>query len=348
MPEPYVVTDTATRFSLLRMVVNAGLFLVVLLGANWGVDKALPYRFPNQLQNKFDYFLAHSSNYNTIVIGSSLVWNQVFPGDMDPVLIDRGHESKTYNFGMHGVRFHEQELYTRKILEILPSNIDLILADVGIFETKYPANQWETDRFHWWHTPGNTLYALQRMFASSRSSEFKKDYLQAHLKSMGLTSFHVGEWKSLKKEYDHYYGGYKRPPKNYRYDGASVNKEMFPVPAVFERFIEDHRDGLSPLTEEDLNDADRVALKRYVQLFEDHGVTSVFVIPPSVLYNKAVLQADHEGIFPRLLAFNNPVEYPGLYVKEERSDEHHIGHEHTYRFGEALGRELADFLDETK
>jgi len=343
MPENYVASDSTTPFSIGRMIICTTLFMAVLLGMNWAVDKAMPYRFPKQLQNKFDFFLAHSDNYNAIIIGSSFVWNQVFPKDFDGVVNGDGGEFKTYNFGMHGVRFHEQELYTKKILEVLPENIDWVMVDMGTFETTYPEGQWTTDRFHWWHTPVNTLHALQRLSASSRPSEFKRRYGRAHLKSLGLRSFHVGEWQSLKQEYAHSYGGDSRPPKKLGNDGARIDTGRHRVKRAFDDFLDAHSEGIPALTENDLNEADRTALKRYVQLFEDKNVSATFVVPPTVLYSRDVRQAGKEGIFPKLFVFNNPMEYPELYRKEERSDEHHIAYEFTHKFGKAFGYEFAQY-----
>src|SRR5947207_2206779 len=89
-----------------RMARAAGLiliFLAALLGSGALLSEFLPFSAVPIVREKFAYYAAHASDYDTLFIGTSRVYRGMMPEVFDRLTAEAGRPTHSFNFGVDGM-----------------------------------------------------------------------------------------------------------------------------------------------------------------------------------------------------------------------------------------------------
>lgn len=113
------------------------------------------------LRAKFEHWETHHGDYDTIFLGSSRVLRAFDPESYDAVMERHGTPTRSFNFGIPGMRGHEADALLRRILACKPTALRTVLLEFPDYTEKFPdGNALVSDRSVWWHDLRATIDVL--------------------------------------------------------------------------------------------------------------------------------------------------------------------------------------------
>lgn len=126
------------------------------------IDFLAPLHVP-LLSVKWAHFLAHRDEYTTVYIGTSLVRHHVVPEVVDAELRARGIHEHSFNLGISRMTYPEARLLVERLIALRPAKLRRVVLDAHLFVSAGNRNDL-SPRHLWWHTPGETLALLDRIY----------------------------------------------------------------------------------------------------------------------------------------------------------------------------------------
>ncbi len=241
---------------------------------------------------KFAHFREHANDYDLVYVGTSRVFRGFDPALFDARLAELGHPLRSYNFGLVGLNYLEERFLTEWVLAHRGERLRQLLIEPterGVLLTR--ANLF-TLRDVNWHTPQDTLRALDATWRSGASPARKFEYARAHLLHGLHRLCNVGL-------------------------GAGLLARLFapvsahpPLPAGFEGIDSeldlDAQREPEASTEPDPDEPSAFLWQTYAEITaraSAAGLAPLYVIPPANISVAAFTQAADRGALPNLLLF---------------------------------------------
>ena len=146
-----------------RRAAAAVLYVALALAAFVATSRALAELMPRHVPAvdvKRDYFAAHKDEYTAVYIGTSMIHRHIVPAELP---------ERSFNFGVARMTFAEASVLLDWIVSLRPARLERVVIDAHLFTDSGELNHFSASHI-WWHTPRETLGAVQRTRA--RASGF--------------------------------------------------------------------------------------------------------------------------------------------------------------------------------
>jgi hypothetical protein len=309
------------------------LFLLTALGfasVSFALRRIVPWPEDQGLWRKWEYFREHKDEYNVVWIGTSVVFRDVDVPAIDAALAERGHDFRSFNFGIGGMGTYEQDFVLHKLLELEPTDLEYVILEGGpvglgvhprhIFQTPGDTN---TMRSTFWHDARQTGKVLRQMphLALSPWRKFELSFTHARLLGRKLSSYGFGP------EIERAFEGFEPGPMLLERHGHLPYRELH-----FEGFLDDpevYHELIAAIPEASalpvtLDDLDLATHRAQFAAAESRGVELIYIALPGSVGDPERQFLHAEGVIPTLWDFSQPSEYPDLFRIEHRWDEDHL------------------------
>ncbi|HSI15718.1 MAG TPA: hypothetical protein VK961_26965 [Chthoniobacter sp.] len=305
------------------------------------IDGNLPFPSVPEISPRFRYFAQHKNEFDTIFIGSSRIRHQVIPEQFDREVGEKGRHVRSFNLGYSGMWPPESYYYLRQVLALRPKKLRWVILELMDYRFGQVEGQVTTMRSVYWHDAKHTAMAfrlvvelplpameklklvaghaqlfLQRMANLGRGAEWlqaryfsnKKKTDMSWVKRSGFDPEPLGEWsESAKTEFKRQILAFEQAPP-----------------------VERLRPGLA------------IALREIDWQVRQAGAELILVVPPTVRPEErlAPVPPNAFGFF----AFDNPTEYPRLYLPELHYDPGHLNEAGAREFTSLVAQRFVTLL----
>ncbi|MBI2424587.1 MAG: hypothetical protein HYV27_17275 [Candidatus Hydrogenedentes bacterium] len=357
MQEAAVPVGTSYLLRFGRALIFASLFLVGFCGGLIVLNLTPSSVTGKELQAKIDWIDRHSTEVDTIFIGSSHVHHQISPAVFDEITLKCGNPTYSFNLGCFGMVPHEMErvLYTA-LTEGKRFKNAFVAIGVGAPGTNYP----NTQRAIWWHDLFETSIVLADVLSYDVPFQTKYGMLQDHLRHAVLNIGKMGRWRSL----------FQQPPDtpDLILEELSLTRGYSPIArtagneeeydklrhALTERMadFEQTRNKLIAQAKVDdgareLTPQEQVSLRlirRIVKRLESRCDRIILFTP--VGYGATFPNLDQylEGSKAEYWALNDPIRFEQIYNTDKWANLTHLNKEGAEEFTEIIANQFCSFL----
>lgn len=354
-------TDGA--FSRARGFRNAGLavlgfaVLCALLGA------ILPFPEIGVVAAQLRYFRAHRDDFDTLFIGSSLTHHNLSPASFDRIMAERGHPTRSFNFGVDGMLVAESSYVLERLLESKPSRLKWVVIEFDEINPRPFAGAEGSRRDIYWRDWRRTSLLVEKVlsdrgqndsveFSGTRAQVLKRKeeqlstprLLYFHLSLFGKNLVNFSRRTDLVWWGSHFWKPDKMPedlgPNG---DGYAPLAQQFPADRLpaYQFALEEARGNVG---ERVVSKPTQRACERMAREVRKCGATPVFLIMPVVSQTKLAFRP--EAPVASVLAFNDARTYPQLYLPEVRAEEVHLNPKGAELMTTLLAEEMARLTDQ--
>lgn len=307
---------------------------------------------------KLSWLDEHRDEVTGLYIGSSNIYRSIEPVVVDRILTREGVPSTSFNLGLPGMQEYEADRWLRDFLAKRPARLEWVVIEARTWSGSLDAEDF-TERLVDWHDWVATTTAVRASLAAPEPWSWRVGTAWEHVflfacraTGAGLGPSAANRAENLAREIvvtearlDAERGFFPLDEET-RATCLDRREDLLEWPERYERrrddlptFIAELRGGERPGS-----DYHPFALEAQIARLEARGIEPVYVLG-SVLYSAASLhRAVAERTHPPILAYNDPSEYPGLYVIENRYDASHLNAEGARRFSQIFGNDLAERL----
>lgn len=324
------VAGAGGLYKLVRAVFLVALAVAAFVLTGRLIDARAPLHVP-LLSVKWAHFMAHRDEYTTVYIGTSVVRHHIVPEVVDAEMRARGVRERSFNLGMSHMTYSEARLLVERLLALRPARLRRVVLDAHLFLDANRANDL-SPRHLWWHTPGETLPLLERLYRWKGKRERRNARLKVEAQAMLMVLTAAGRLaERFRAGWDPKLGVPDEDDVAITQEGYQALDTMF-APAVvrqrrklqrnlmyFERMVgQRRRDGKT----RKLGRRERAALDDLVRQVATAGWQPV-VLETSSLRRRYEFSATVRRL-AIVLSFNDPERYPELYAAEARHDYNHL------------------------
>ena len=301
----------------------------------------LPFPSVPDLAPRFRYFEEHKDEFNVIFIGSSRIRHGIVPERFDEAAAKSGFRAHSFNLGYSGMWPPESYYYLRQVLALRPKKLRWVIMELMDYRFGQVEGQATTMRSVYWHDARHTGMAFRLVAESPSPSTEKAKLIAGHARLFLQRMAHLGrgaEWLQAR-----YF------PEKKKTDMSWVKRRGFdPEPAgewsegtraEFERQIRAF---------EQTPPSDRIrpgflaALRDLERSVNQAGAKMALVVPPTVRPEEHLNLPQPVGF--GFFAFDNPAEYPRLYLPELHYDPGHLNEAGAREFTSLLAQRFVTLL----
>lgn len=356
-----VETMVTSPTSAWRNTALIGTFLVTLLGTCFCLHAFLPPLGTTDpiLLRKMEHFAEHRDQYNVVFFGSSQIYRNIIPRVFDDEMAKHGHKTKSFNFGIGGMRPHETNLLIRQVLAMGPRNLRYAFVELGSWHPASPARNHFTKRMVAWHARDEAASILRSLWIADDPWPRKWNLLYVHARHALANYFNIGQgprylrrWVGARDDirYD------RDTPHAVEEEGfvghtadpvgrgqANSRTRMLENPSRYHRLV----DTLVKrrFQSSGLEHYNTRVLEEQVKQFQDRGIAPAYLIPPRVNSLPEAQTLLRQGVIPALFAFNDPTLHPAIYDIRVRFDLEHLLVEGAEMFTRELANQFARQID---
>ena len=353
----------ATRPGRGRRYLNAGLAALGFVVICALLQAALPFPEIGVVASHLRYFKKHGDEFDTLFVGSSLTHHQISPAIFDRVMAERGHPTRSFNFGVDGMLVAETSYVLERILATRPANLKWVILEFDELETRPFAGAEGSRRDVYWRDWKRTSLVLQKLFEhdQTKSMAFEgevavmpeagrhemslRKLLAFHLKLFGKNLANVSRRADLAWWGSHFWKPDKMP------DDLGPNGDGW-VP-LNQDIPEERKPGYrARLDQEGRGRGDRFitraterAYREMARGIRNAGATPILIGMPVLSQVRLGFRPD-SGITASVLSFNDEQTYPGLYRPEMHAEEIHLNHRGSEEFSVLVAQQFAGLLDQ--
>jgi hypothetical protein len=325
------------------------LFILSLATVATLLSRLDPFRELEQLHEKWDYWLEHQDEYDTVFIGSSRTYRGVMPKLFDEVTAAAGVPTRSFNFGIDGMISPEDAYVADYVLRKPPRKLRWVFLEVakfeGNFENRDPRNV-RTRHWHDWQRswlcirstlwPRGKKVGWSKWFRPDDDQPWPADTAWTHLELFGSRTLNLGRGTAALDQIF--------VPKAAKSEILGPARDgFFPYPAEaglkgselarYEQSLAQRQEVPAKLSQ--LKPHHQEAVDAVLTHARKLGARPVLFVAPSVGESR-LRPAEREGI--PLFDFYDVNAYPELFAPEVRVDMQHLN----ARGAEIFTRELAE------
>lgn len=312
------------------------LFIVTLsIGATLS-SRIDPFRELEQMREKWDYWVRHKDQYDTVFIGTSRTYRGVIPALFDEMTAAAGMPTRTFNFGIDGMISPEDAYLADYILSDPPKNLRWVFLEVakfeGNFENRDPKNV-RTSHWHDWQRswlcirstlwPRGKKVDWKRWFRPDDDQPWPADTAWTHLRLFVSRALNLGRGALAVEELLLDRSSFKPGLLGEANDGflPYPPETVLEGPALieYEKRLA-HRQQV-PAKLSDLRPHHQETVDRVLKLAQAGGGRPVLFIAPSVGPTR-FRPAEREGV--PVLDFYDVRAYPEMFTPDVRVDLQHL------------------------
>jgi len=342
-----------------RALVNVVLCLSTV-AASSSVLGRLPRPRNERSEAEFEVFLEQKDDLDLLFFGSSRVYRGVVPELFDAELARRGHRIRSFNLGMRGALSHEVNELLRRALAERPARLRWVVVELGEWD-RLEGNYW-THRAIAWHDWTETRSVIRSCWLEPAPLLERLAHAGINLLQFAARATALGNGAEAVRER---FRAATLPPDGERSESVALAREgrgfaeFSPDEYRGGRTALNRREFKDRLTEfaknaaelrqlnarpADLGSYNLAALRAQIDLVRAAGVEIVHVVMPGFEAVPRLHRLAEEGEVPTLLAFDDPVRYPELYLPESRFDLRHLNTRGARRLTRLLARRFSDLV----
>ena len=305
------------------------------------IHATAPFPDISQLRPKLDYFKQHRDEFDAVFVGSSRIYHHISPQLFDRTVQERGHEIRSFNFGVHALSPPESFYIVDKILELKPRKLRWLFLELAPLPAEIEPKRMGTIRATYWHDWNRTRWVCRKARADAAESG-ARELLALHLGLFLKNYANIGRGPDFMSSIGRIFNREKRPAKSLgpAADGFTPSPdEAWPTDAR-----EAYAQNLAWLKSKKLP-ADPTtddAFRELALRVRAASAAPVFVIPPTALPLPPFFEGRGGG--ETVFAFNDPAAFPELYQVALRSDVEHLNAAGAGVFTQLLARRFCDYL----
>ena len=319
-----------------------------------------------RVTSRLENFVKKKDEYNAVFIGSSRIYRHIVPSEFDKLMAGKGKNIKSYNFGFPYMRPVESYFFLKKILAMKPENLEYVFIELENVALDIRNKNLRTKRVIYWHSLEHTFWVYDLILNYQRSLRRKYDLLKLHTIPLMYHLGNIGkvdgliQWINNLGNQDNttFNQERNRVTPNLDFDGyLALDQE---IGVNYEKRHQKFLDNLDTYQKEVKLfslPSDKVATfdpsqlrvtKDLVQAVKDSDATPIFIISPLLKKQEHLIAMSTKGYISTLFAFNNPIEYPQLYVPEVQFDMAHLNDKGAREFTKLLSEKFSEYLDREK
>lgn len=306
--------------------------------------------------DKLRYLARHSGRYDTLLVGSSLVYRHFVPTVIDESYAARGVPLRTFNVGGPGMKGFETDHVLRQALAAAGSGVRYVFLEPSRFTSELHDVNRRSERTVQWHTVTQTRAVLRQLLLEERPLVEKLSLAAEHLVlfAWNLSSYGdgprilrrrlgVGPPPELGEAELAAAAGYRSLEDEAGEEFAARRRALLDDPEAYRRRVarlEAGGSGRAPAA------ADRAALAAQVATVRSAGAEPIYVVSPWPGGAGVFPALAEDGTIPTLLAFDDPERYPEFFRLEARFDANHLTSAAAARFSRVFADAATQALDE--
>lgn len=328
-------------FSLFSSLRDVGIGCLCFLGTCLALHSMVPQPTVPVVTPKLDYFSKHSDSYNAVFVGSSRICHGISPAIFDEAMRAQGFDIKSFNFGVDGMFPPESFAVLERLLAVRSSKLKWVFIELTPIHPGTHGNK--SLRASWWHDYTQTQWELRYAVDNFRLHHLVPvtNQLYEHLQLFALNHLNLGHGVNLLTP------EYKAEPFGAQEAGfLPLAGTHFKSAKQSKEYKIDIEKMTHPLKPHDPDSASIAAFENLAGVIEQHGLTPIFVIPPTAYGAEDFLAA--QPIPHSTFAFADPVKFPQLYQVNRRYDCDHLNRTGAEEFTRMLASEFGAFLSRNK
>jgi hypothetical protein len=197
-----------------RALALVAVFLGVLYASTRLVNRIDPFREVPTLREKWDYWLEHKDEYDTVFIGTSRIYRGLKPAVFDEVTAAGGLPTKTFNFGVDGMLPPEDAYVAEYVLRNPGKNLRWVFLELGVFVEDFEDRDPNSVRSAHWHDWERTWLCIRAnlwpkgkkekwrtWFRSKDGKPWPADVAWTHFRLFFSKSLNLGRGAAALEEY---------------------------------------------------------------------------------------------------------------------------------------------------
>jgi len=328
---------------------------------------ALPPVWIPEVSTRLEHLRKEGDRYDAVFVGSSRLLCQISPRLFDQLVGEQGVTCRSFNAGVYGMLPPETGYFSGEVLDAKPDRLRWLFVELYPLPPDLASYYDNTERGMYWHTPGNTAAVLHANWVRFRQLlEDRSRRGMEKVRKIGDTATNFGKqlWLFV-RNYTNFGRGAKlfaawindekkerRPlgphgdgwlPRDIRANAAERAKIERAVAEAHEKKGEERAKKLKRGT---LRSALIEKAGRHFTALDARaraaGAQLVLVVPPHLgdtTPDKLIQYVREENI--PVLAFNDPLKYPALYLADNRTDAIHLNRLGALEFTRMLASEFA-------
>lgn len=329
---------TAAHPSVTHHLLIVALFLAALAGTCGLLHSRLPFPPVPDVGARFTYFAAHKDEFDTIFIGSSHLRHGIVPQQFDEETAKQQLATHSFNLAFSGMWPPESYYYLRQVLALHPRKLRWVFIELMDFRGQ-AEGEMATARSVYWHDGTHTAMAWRLVAESPGSAPQKAELFATHTWQFIQNMTNPGrgaDWLEAR-----YF------PKKKKSDTSWIPRRGFdPEPeggwaigakTQYRKQIEAFQRARQ---ETPMRPGLAAALQKLAGEVEQAGARPIFIVLPTVRPEEH-FAADSVAKFGELLAFDDPSQFPRLYLPELHYDSGHLNETGAREFSALLAERFA-------
>ena len=348
-----------------RRYLNAGLAVLGFVLVCALLNAALPFPEIGVVASHLRYFKKHRNEFDTLFVGSSLTHHQISPAVFDRIMLDGGHATRGFNFGVNGMLVAEMSYVLERILETKPAHLKWVFIELDELDTRPFAGAAGSRRDIYWRDWNRTGLLVKKLLGGER--DLQPTMLETQPSEFGGTDGQTRTWQRLlfqvslfgknitnvSRRLDlawwgsHFWKPEKMPddlgPGGNGY--APLHLDLPEEKKIAYQYQMDRVRG--DQTSRFVSPATAQAYREMARKIRRAGATPIFLGMP--LFSRVRLEFPPEaGVDGMVMSFNDEKAYPELYRIEVHADEIHLNDQGAEALTTLMARRLSQLLNEQK
>jgi hypothetical protein len=301
--------------------------------------------------DKLAHFRRHADDYDTVFVGSSLVYWQVSPGAYDGELRARGLSARSFNLGVSGMAPPESYYVVERVLAAEPERLRYVYLELNSYRLQ--ARRSGSTRFTHWHTPAHTVDVLRAITRRDSSWRWKATQSVQHVEAWLERAFLMGQGRALAASVGLGWLGPTPDPAVLGPDGdgwlsaddqedgrAGPSGLLGPDRLEFEEQVESLRGSAG--RERSESEVELESLLAILERIRAAGATPILLASPRLEARGALVARVRARTDVEVMDFHDPGRNPELFEAETRADLRHLNREGSLRYSRAIAARFAE------
>jgi hypothetical protein len=190
------------------------LFVGVLMCGGVVLHRSDPFREVPIIREKWDHWLEHKDEYDTLFIGTSRTYRGISPAQFDEATAAAGMPTHSFNFGIDAMLPPEDAYVSEFVLRHPSKNLKWVFIELGVFVDDFEDRDPDSIRSRHWHDWRRASLCVQATLWPKQKSEkwrtwfrprkdkpWPADTAWTHLRLLGARSLNFGRGAAALNEW---------------------------------------------------------------------------------------------------------------------------------------------------
>jgi hypothetical protein len=360
MEAPHV----AARSGMLRSLAHVALSIAAFGAMSSVILKLKPWPDELALRAKYEYLADHAGEFDTLFLGSSVTLYGIVPPLFDSVMAEHGHPTHSFNLGVGGMTSIEGDYLLREVLARNHESLKYVFVEASNWDGRiFSRASVYAARMANWHSIGHTLIALE---SNARNPEppnnegrwWRWDHAWLHMQLAASHYTCVGQGPRIvlallgldtdlvepsRADLDAMHGYVQLdqlPGEMWKQARANFLAKQEKFAKDVAKVDEENKAAISVDTHLSPD-----GLKAQIAAIRGCGAEPIYYVGPRTFATPLEYRMAEAGLFPTLLGFNHPGQYPELYLPERHFDMTHFNRQGADAWTRLMAEAFAQHFD---